>query len=55
MHWCSVNRIQKVVAVADPRKFARTKLQQQNKIEDKNIFEGKHYRNLVKEKKIMNK
>ncbi|XP_015233209.1 PREDICTED: uncharacterized protein LOC107086634 isoform X1 [Cyprinodon variegatus] len=29
----------KVVAVADPRKFARTKLQKQHKIEDQNIFE----------------
>ncbi|XP_013890179.1 putative oxidoreductase YteT [Austrofundulus limnaeus] len=29
----------KVVAVADPRKFARTKLQQQHKIDDKNVFE----------------
>lgn len=31
-----------VVAVADPRQFARTKLQQQHKIEDKNAFEGEH-------------
>lgn len=31
-----------VVAVADPRKFARTKLQQQHKIEDKNVFEGEY-------------
>ncbi|XP_034732038.1 putative oxidoreductase YteT [Etheostoma cragini] len=29
----------KVVGVADPRKFARTKLQQQHKIVDENIFE----------------
>ncbi|XP_074498784.1 putative oxidoreductase YteT [Sebastes fasciatus] len=29
----------KVVGVADPRKFARTKLQQQHKIEDENVFE----------------
>ncbi|MED6241030.1 hypothetical protein ATANTOWER_016128 [Ataeniobius toweri] len=29
----------KVVAVADPRKFARTKLQKKHKIEDKNVFE----------------
>lgn len=29
-----------VVGVADPRKFARTKLQQQHKISDENIFEG---------------
>ncbi|XP_042348634.1 putative oxidoreductase YteT [Plectropomus leopardus] len=29
----------KVVGVADPRKFARTKLQQQHKIADENIFE----------------
>ncbi|TKS77352.1 hypothetical protein D9C73_011443 [Collichthys lucidus] len=32
----------KVVAVADPRKFARTKLQQQHKIVDENIFEDWH-------------
>ncbi|PWA30879.1 hypothetical protein CCH79_00010600, partial [Gambusia affinis] len=31
----------KVVAVADPRKFARTKMQQQHKIEDKNVFEDR--------------
>ncbi|XP_041859599.1 putative oxidoreductase YteT isoform X2 [Melanotaenia boesemani] len=29
----------KVVAVADPRKFARTKLKKQHKIDDENIFE----------------
>lgn len=29
-----------VVGVADPRKFARTKLQQQHNISDENIFEG---------------
>ncbi|KAM6924617.1 putative oxidoreductase YteT [Xenentodon cancila] len=29
----------KVVAVADPRKFARTKLQQQHKIHSENVFE----------------
>ncbi|XP_061592510.1 putative oxidoreductase YteT [Cololabis saira] len=29
----------KVVAVADPRKFARTKLQQQHKIDNENVFE----------------
>ncbi|KAM6981779.1 putative oxidoreductase YteT [Tautogolabrus adspersus] len=28
----------KVVGVADPRKFARTKLQQQHRIEDENVF-----------------
>ncbi|XP_041655842.1 uncharacterized protein zgc:154075 isoform X1 [Cheilinus undulatus] len=28
----------KVVGVADPRRFARTKLQQQHKIEDENVF-----------------
>ncbi|KAI3357291.1 hypothetical protein L3Q82_015739, partial [Scortum barcoo] len=32
----------KVVAVADPRKFARTKLQQQHQIVDENIFEDWH-------------
>ncbi|XP_078110778.1 putative oxidoreductase YteT isoform X2 [Sander vitreus] len=32
----------KVVGVADPRKFARTKLQQQHKIVDENIFEDWH-------------
>ncbi|XP_053173197.1 putative oxidoreductase YteT isoform X2 [Scomber japonicus] len=32
----------KVVAVADPRKFARTKLQQQHNIVDENIFEDWH-------------
>lgn len=32
----------KVVGVADPRKFARTKLQQQHKILDKNVFEDWH-------------
>lgn len=29
-----------VVGVADPRKFARTKLQRQHQIVNKNIFEG---------------
>ncbi|XP_010769098.1 uncharacterized protein isoform X2 [Notothenia coriiceps] len=32
----------KVVGVADPRKFARTKLQQQHNIVDENIFEDWH-------------
>ncbi|XP_029974368.1 uncharacterized protein LOC115407931 isoform X1 [Salarias fasciatus] len=32
----------KVVAVADPRKFARTKLQKQHKIADENVFEDWH-------------
>ncbi|XP_042265421.1 putative oxidoreductase YteT isoform X1 [Thunnus maccoyii] len=32
----------RVVAVADPRKFARTKLQRQHKIVDENIFEDWH-------------
>ncbi|XP_069579522.1 putative oxidoreductase YteT [Brachyistius frenatus] len=32
----------KVVAVADPRKFARTKLQQQHKIVEENVFEDWH-------------
>ncbi|XP_076019509.1 putative oxidoreductase YteT isoform X2 [Genypterus blacodes] len=32
----------KVVGVADPRKFARTKLQQQHKIEEGNVFEDWH-------------
>ncbi|XP_029290917.1 uncharacterized protein LOC115010486 isoform X2 [Cottoperca gobio] len=32
----------KVVGVADPRKFARTKLQRQHKIADENIFEDWH-------------
>jgi len=31
-----------VVGVADPRRFARTKLQKQHKILDENIFEGEH-------------
>lgn len=29
-----------VVGVADPRKFAQTKLQQRHKISEENIFEG---------------
>lgn len=33
-----------VVGVADPRKFARTKLQQQHQIANKNIFEGQQKR-----------
>lgn len=32
--------------MADPRKFARTKMQQQHKIEDKNVFEGEYLMNL---------
>ncbi|GAA6220035.1 uncharacterized protein LOC108891663 [Lates japonicus] len=32
----------KVVGVADPRKFARTKLQQQHKIADENVFDDWH-------------
>ncbi|XP_051281551.1 putative oxidoreductase YteT isoform X1 [Dicentrarchus labrax] len=35
------DRVQ-VVGVADPRKFARTKIQQQHKIVDENIFEDWH-------------
>ncbi|CAI5647084.1 unnamed protein product [Oreochromis niloticus] len=31
----------KVVAVADPRKFARSKLQKQHKIEEENVFEDR--------------
>lgn len=31
-----------VVAVADPRKFARTKLAKQHSIQDENMFEGLH-------------
>lgn len=31
-----------VVAVADPRKFARTKLGKQHSIGEENIFEGLH-------------
>ncbi|XP_049437261.1 uncharacterized protein zgc:154075 isoform X3 [Epinephelus fuscoguttatus] len=39
-HYASIHpeRV-KVVGVADPRKFARTKLQQQHKVVDENIFE----------------
>ncbi|KAM8754875.1 putative oxidoreductase YteT [Acanthopagrus schlegelii] len=40
----------KVVGVADPRKFARTKLQQQHKIEDESIFEDWH--NMVEREKF---
>lgn len=32
----------KVVAVADPRKFARTKLGKQHNIGGENLFEGLH-------------
>ena len=41
---CSVHKLKlfQVVGVADPRKFARTKLQQQHNIVDENIFEGEH-------------
>ncbi|KAM7412224.1 hypothetical protein PAMA_021934 [Pampus argenteus] len=40
----------KVVGVADPRKFARTKLQQQHKIVDGNIFED--WRHIVEREKF---
>ncbi|XP_034065222.1 uncharacterized protein zgc:154075 isoform X1 [Gymnodraco acuticeps] len=44
--YCSFGSIHperlKVVGVADPRKFARTKLQQQHNIVDENIFEDWH-------------
>uniref|UniRef100_A0A3B5QDA1 Zgc:154075 n=1 Tax=Xiphophorus maculatus TaxID=8083 RepID=A0A3B5QDA1_XIPMA len=40
----------KVVAVADPRKFARTKMQQQHKIEDKNVFED--WKNIVERERF---
>uniref|UniRef100_A0A3B5L1T3 Gfo/Idh/MocA-like oxidoreductase N-terminal domain-containing protein n=1 Tax=Xiphophorus couchianus TaxID=32473 RepID=A0A3B5L1T3_9TELE len=40
----------KVVAVADPRKFARTKMQQQHKIEDKNVFED--WKSIVEREKF---
>lgn len=41
---CSVHKLKlfQVVGVADPRKFARTKLQQKHNIVDENIFEGEH-------------
>lgn len=32
-----------VVGVADPREFARKKLQQQHNIEDDNVFEGDYH------------
>lgn len=41
---CSIVSSQ-VVGVADPRKFARTKLQQQHKIIEENVFEGEHQGN----------
>uniref|UniRef100_A0A3B3UMN4 Zgc:154075 n=1 Tax=Poecilia latipinna TaxID=48699 RepID=A0A3B3UMN4_9TELE len=40
----------KVVAVADPRTFARTKMQQQHKIEDQNVFED--WKNIVEREKF---